>query len=80
MLGDVSLKEKLKWHISYVKCCSNIFCSWREDIKMVQKNRNGKISNDNNQWMLLKLKELDVCKKIEWLLKGICQDIVTLYF
>ena len=30
--------------------------------------------------MLLKLKELDVCKKIEWLLKGICQGIVTLYF
>ena len=42
------------------------------------KNWNGKISNDNNEWMLLKLKELDVCKKTEWLLKGICQGIATL--
>lgn len=78
MLGQVSWKEKGKWHISYVQCCFNIFCFVTgEGISRLSK-RNGKTSNGNNKWMLLKLKELDVYKKTEWLLKGVCQGVIAL--
>lgn len=49
--------------------------AWERTLRC-QKDRNCKISHGNDRQML-KLKELGVVRKTEWLLKGVCQGVIT---